>query len=377
MDALVSLRNEVKAGKEVKASSIVTNMYLGYKFPGKREKGEYRKPPEEVLQYYAPLLVKDQGFVSAIQGTNLLLWLQEQAKVPFRPTSLAPDEFPYLLVPRSKMSKPATAASQPEIVQTAAPIKDKTPTPVSSKRPTGRPRKSVLRLATGSRKRPHSELEYGSDPDDFENKRSNYFSDDNETVDGIVGHDNASEDSHELVEKASPIPDLNEPVRLVIRGESVATPAVVGDETRWVCEHNGCAYVVRNEADHIAQERIRSHMEEHAEEDQRVSLALSESRAHLPIEYAENPFSFLQSIFRHPAFAPFLPRVQNPTARASSPTGTAPPAPVPEKPLEQLRLAPATRVTFRRLVDQFRRNPHPVSDRLADMDTLQSLARED
>ncbi|EWG47982.1 hypothetical protein FVEG_07938 [Fusarium verticillioides 7600] len=149
----------------------------------------------------------------------------------------------------------------------------------SLRRP-GRPSgiKSSLRLATTSRKRPHSEVDSDSEDEGSQPKRSHYFSGEEETM-GNASHMSLSED--EDAQETS-----EGPVKIYLRADNIPTTVPRGPGETWVCEEEDCGYVVRGGDIQNCQDRIRRHFNEHEQQMDRVNLARTEAtRGHLPVNH--------------------------------------------------------------------------------------------
>lgn len=401
-----------------KASSLVQVIYMKYKFPDMRATGSYKKAVEEVFHYYSKALVRDPAF-EPFRGSHLHGWLLELAEKPFKHECLGPDKFPFLVVPRKKVER----SSRDDYQSTGA--SGSHPTTGGKRLPPGRPRKSNLTVGSG-RKRPHADID-GTSDEESGHKKSNYFSEDDTMDEATNAPDAYAEDEQTTV-------SYGEPVDFVVRTEPLPSWVTRRSDGAWVCDRNDCDYVVRGEAEDVARARIQKHIAEHApvrcdrdgcdfavleddedvaqlrmeqhitalhgpwkceregcdffarqengateqrrvrehiasheKQDQKLTLAQSEGRPHLPIEYGTLATYLLQLLHDHPSLT------------SSTRTATQSPTPPnePERDLEKLELAPTTRSRFRALLDGFRRSPRPVLDKIADLDVLQALARED
>lgn len=417
--------------KPVKVSPLVTKLYMKYRFPDRRQKGgsNYKQTIEEVLHYYAQAIILDPGF-KPFRDSELHTWLLQKAHTPFFYQFLSPDHFPFLVTPRKTVSRVGKTAQSPE----ADPISHPT---TSGKRPPGRPRKSNLSLGTG-RKRPHAEMD-GTSDEEPGLKKSMYFSDGDEAMEDGTNTDLGEEAVRD--DEQAAVSD-GEPVDFIIRSDPQPSLATHRSDGAWVCDRNGCDYVVRGETEDMAQSRIRKHLAEHAplrcdtkgcdfsvlgddedvaqlrmeqhkaslhgpwkcerdgcdffarqengveeqrrvqehiasheQQEQKLTLAKSESRPHLPIEYG-TLFTYLSQVLRSHLPIP-SPLTLTPTLPATQSPPPHDQAAVERLDVEKLDLEPKSRTDFRNMLAQFRRVPRPVSDKIADQDVLQSLARED
>ncbi|KAM0435266.1 hypothetical protein ACHAPT_003360 [Fusarium lateritium] len=268
--------------------STLNKLFFTYKFPTFKngETGCHKIPVEELLHYNAQALLQvlDKDKYSSHEFYS---WLQAAAERPFVPVALKPSDLPYSLVPRGSRPRPIKA-TQPVAqggIVTSGQEDDLSNTPRSSpagksvRRP-GRPsgKKSSLRLATGSKKRPHSDIDSESEDDESRPKRSHYFSDGDEDM-GVDAHASSSEDEE-------PRQDSQEPIKIVIRADKIPSTAPHGPNETWVCEEEDCGYVVRGGDVEECQQRITRHFQEHESQMDRVSLAMTEgTRGHLPVNH--------------------------------------------------------------------------------------------
>ncbi|KAH8177453.1 hypothetical protein LIA77_02535 [Sarocladium implicatum] len=433
--ALRSLVEAVKAVATLRKGALTRTgvtqlLYAKYKFPDMRFTGNYRKGVEEVFHYYAKALLQDPAF-QVFQSTEMYEWIHEMSSQPFTYTNMKADRFPFFCVPREKRKRQddeAVRADSSDLIDEDHPRSQRA-TPVAGKRLPGRPSKSALSIMTPSRKRPFDEITAHSD-DDSDNRRSMYFEEGDESMD-------------DAEERPAPV-SYGEPVDFVLRAKPLPSWVSKRLDGAWVCDRNGCDFVVRGDAEAEARERIlkhidghaplacgregcdftvdeedddvarlrmgqhtlaqhgpyvcnrdgcdfiarqergieeerrvKAHIAEHEKQDQKLLLARSESRPHLPIEYeTPTPLPRSESLLtphdpaqptRPPSRLPLqaLPQAQSLSAALSL------------QGMSKLRLAPDTRSKFRKLLQHFTRTPRPVSDKLANMDVLQSLARED
>ncbi|KAK0383375.1 hypothetical protein NLU13_9288 [Sarocladium strictum] len=233
----------------VKASYVVQSIYMKYRFPDMRANGTYKKAVEEVFHYYARALLDDPAF-APFHDTHLHTWLLELAAKPFRYEGLGPDKFPFLIVPRKKVERLSKESDQ------SGGESSSHPTTGGKSLPRGRPRKSNLSIGP-SRKRAHDAIDGNSD-EEFEPKRSNYFSEADDVMDETT---NTWDGSAE--QEATTVP-YGEPVDFIVRAEPLPSWVTRRSDGAWVCDRNSCDYVVRGETEDIARSRIQKHIAEHA-----------------------------------------------------------------------------------------------------------------
>jgi len=75
------------------------------------------------------------------------------------------------------------------------------------------------------------------------------------------------------------------PIKIAIRADRIPSTVAQGPDGIWACDQDGCDFILRGVDGSERQARIREHFLEHEEETERVNLALTESRGHLPINH--------------------------------------------------------------------------------------------
>ncbi|EKJ75631.1 hypothetical protein FPSE_04132 [Fusarium pseudograminearum CS3096] len=364
-------------------SAAMNKLWTKYRFPYHKsdQKAAYRVPIEEVLHYNAGALLEALD-IDKYKEHGFYTWLVETSGKPFHPVAIRPSDFPFRLV-RRKQSSNANSnklAQPPPLAQIGTPKGPaneefssparSSPAGKSIRRP-GRPSgvKSSLRLAAASRKRAHSDVDSDSHDEGAEPKRSHYFSDEDDAIEnegqrGLSEDERAPSSSEELV-------------KIFLRADNIPTTVPRGPDETWVCEENDCGYIVRGGDVQDCGERIRQHFNEHEQQMNRVSLAMTEgSRGHLPVKYVLfKPFLILVELNQSHAFPAPKPRTPSPetvdevNTAASTPTLTNSPVRVhlyqSQTPISSPKAPiPITTPNFRSMVDEFRRRPHPVSDNI-------------
>ncbi|QGI79011.1 hypothetical protein CEK25_005740 [Fusarium fujikuroi] len=376
LDALEWIRVEISNSRNGHLSipAVTQRFWSNFSFP--TYKGDirpsYRVPITEVLHYNAHALL--QVLNKDKYDGEFYSWLQELAQTPFNPVTIKLSDFPFYVKRRqpsnknnpSKTTPPsqARAASRNHDEGPSTPLRS-SPAGKSLMRP-GRPSgiKSSLRLATTSRKRPHSEVDSDSEDEGSEPKRSHYFSGEEETM-GDTSHMSLSED--EDAQETS-----EGPVKIYLRADNIPTTVPRGPGETWVCEEEDCGYVVRGGDIQNCRDRIRRHFNEHEQQMDRVNLARTEAtRGHLPVKYAYFP-PFLIVVELHPPCITQQrqsPPIDQVATAASTPTlanSPVTPSLQPRTPESSPTKTPvlASRHNFRSIVDGFRRRAHPVSDNI-------------
>ncbi|KAL7797628.1 hypothetical protein V8C37DRAFT_370146 [Trichoderma ceciliae] len=408
LEGLYEKRSGTKRG--ITTMNALNVLYFDYKFPNFKDGtvGSHRVPVQEVLHYNAAALLQTLD-KEKFQKHQLYSYLEELSQKPFSPRSIKPSEFPYRLVPRkatqrqSKKSGPSAVDSESPSHESGTAGSNDSPRHLGKtlKRPGRRPGKtSSLRTVTISKKRTYAEIGDESEPDSEASglKRSHYFSDrDDEEEADVSMRDSAEANTPKnaglLVQPQS---KEVEPIQIVIRTEKVPSTVPRGPDDAWSCDQDGCTYVVRGGDAEGCQTRIQKHFEEHAQQTKRLNLAVTEStRGHMPIKYAyfppflfivefpspvntantatpalnSAPITTISPSLSQPATAHSF-HSSNPTSIEEASSSSSPP------PTEIPDLSGSAKESFHQLVDQFRRRPQPVSDRIASLTLLQSFTRE-
>ncbi|PHH65011.1 hypothetical protein CDD81_3648 [Ophiocordyceps australis] len=287
--AMESLHDAMANSKRgLSTSGVISKLYYDYSFPNYRDGTPacYRVPVVEVLHYNAAKLLQTLD-KTKYQDHEIWSYLQELTKSPFEPVAYKMAEFPVSLVHRKRINRgpkkdvlPAAAAQS----GTDADGDESSPMPrgKSIKRPGRKPAKSSLRPASATKKRPRSEYESEGEGEAAGIEESHYFEEGAAdtapyAVDADVSPSRPADGPAEVPEE--------EAVRLVIRAEKLPSPTPKGPDGAWACDQDGCDYVVRgaDEADIHAQ--IQAHFSDHEQQLERLSLAMTESRGHMPINH--------------------------------------------------------------------------------------------
>ncbi|KAH6611167.1 hypothetical protein Trco_001187 [Trichoderma cornu-damae] len=402
----------VAAKRGVTWMNALNMLYFDYKFPNFKDGtvGSHRVPVEEVLHYNAAALLQVLD-KERFQKHELYSYLENLSQKPFSPRSIKPSDFPYRLVPRkatqrqSKKSGASAVDSESSARKNSAANANGSPRHVGKtlKWPGRRPGKtSGLRTVATSKKRAYAEIGDESEPDSEASglKRSHYFSDRDEEEEDVSMRDSTEANTPKdagLV--AQPQPAEAEPIQIVIRTEKIPSTVPRGPDDTWTCDQDGCAYVVRGGDADGCQARIQRHFEEHEQQNKRLSLAVTEStRGHMPIKYAYFPPFLILVEFPPPSntantaapavnpAAPITTASSSPSSQPAATHSLHPSAPAsvegfssssPSPPPNEIPdLSGSARESFCQLVDQFRRRPQPVSDKIGSLTMLQSFTRE-
>ncbi|PFH59068.1 hypothetical protein XA68_12833 [Ophiocordyceps unilateralis] len=293
-DALIGSR------KGVIESTVLNKLYFDYQFPAYRDStvGSHKKPVQELLHYYAtPLL---QRFSKAKdESPEFYCWLEKLSRIEFEPMVYKMSDFPVTLHPRKRKPRnlkkevPQQQPSTPPPVPAADTMEQDDDDDVDendgqttaarrgkSVKRHGRRKKSYLRPVAANKKRSHSQIDSDSESNGSESapaRNSHYFSDDGDDVMEDAPASDAGDDDNDETSA--------EPLTVVIRAERIPDATPKGPDETWICDQDGCSFIVRARDDVEGQERIRAHLSEHAQQLERVSLAVTESRGHMPINH--------------------------------------------------------------------------------------------
>ncbi|UKZ57731.1 hypothetical protein TrVGV298_011591 [Trichoderma virens] len=287
LELLYKERGDSKKG--ITTTNALNFIYFNYKIPNFKDGsvGAHRVPAAEVLHYNAVALLQALD-KERFQKQELYSYLEELSTKPFSPRAIKASDFPFRLVPRkamprqSKKSVPTAADPDSSSHETGTTSSNDPPRYIGKtlKRPGRRPIKtSGLRTVTASKKRAYAEIDDESEQDSEASilKRSHYFSDKDE--------DEEEEDTS-MQDLTEPLSDDVEPIQIVIRTEKIPSTVPRGPDDTWACDEDGCSYVVRGGDAQGCQTRIQKHFEEHAEQNRRLNLAVTEStRGHMPINH--------------------------------------------------------------------------------------------
>ncbi|KAI5461284.1 hypothetical protein BGZ63DRAFT_486843 [Mariannaea sp. PMI_226] len=356
------MTHESRQGMTV--SATLTKIYFMYKFPNYREggSGSYKLPVVEVLHYNAGELLKviDK---EKYEKHEVYAWLQELQEKQFDPIAINLWDFPYCLVPRGNRPRDSKASAGQPNQASKGPERDTSsnvsgPSSRAGKLPRGpySGKKSSLR----PKKRVHSELESDSETGEVEPITSQYF---------IDGEDMDLDD----VDDASSPEDAQESdlIKIVLRADRMPSLIPNGPNETWICEEEDCGYVVRGIDVSDCEKRIKHHFLSHEDQAKRVNLAVAESRGQMPIKYAYFP-PFLILVELHSPNSSPSSATLSPSTLTASPRNDC----VPASALRNSTTLSASssrppsgtaskKASFRAHVNQFRRLPHPVSDRIS------------
>lgn len=370
---------------------LLNNFYFKYKFPtykpetkSARGEGVHRRPVEEVFHRNAKDLLKliDKDKYGAIYD-----WLAELSKTPLRLLALKPSDFPYRIVPRDTTARKAqveqsaaAAAATPLALRRRSSTRPQTPPRAgkSTKTP-GRSSKSVLRPIKSTKKRGRDSDDDDSDESEMSpSKKPQYLGDEIEVYEDMDldvpeedGDDNSSDEDSS---SDSRTPTTKPAPMMKLFSEKISTVIPRGNAKSWLCTESDCGFAVRSGDDLADRATMKEHMEEHRQAS-RMDIIMSEQRAHLPIRY-DTTNAFLYSIPPFPGSqAQEAVSTPEPTPSQShnlsqespsQPTDNNPSSHTTLNPAVQanLRASMAEKISFHNLVHSFKRQPHPVSDKL-------------
>jgi hypothetical protein len=262
---------------------------------------------KDIIAYYAGELLPRLG--AEWKDTPWYHWLEDAAKRPWVPSSEQTelDKIPAMTMRRVKMGPRSGSSTKPATQLPPAinlKIKAKSAVPEESESEdefadlralAQRSRRSgkgaTLRLATSAKKRPHSELDdqtSGSRRGRKSAKINHHLSEDDELEDA---DDTSDEDvaSGEEAILGSHLPLPEGAVRVVVHAEPLPATSPSGPDGTWTCGEEGCTYVVRSADEQDAQDLIQAHFRDHEAQAEKINLAVTESRGHMPIKYAYFP----------------------------------------------------------------------------------------
>ncbi|KAF4512918.1 hypothetical protein G6O67_000247 [Ophiocordyceps sinensis] len=281
------------------ATAVLNKIYFYYKFPQYRDNtvGSFKVPVQEVLHYNASALLASLD-KPKYERHEIYAFLEQLSTTELNLVAYKPSEFPVKLVARTRMTRPSRNDKQPA-PERSAPVttphgedldgagSHKVPAAGRGKslkrdgRRTGR--KSFLRPAATNKKRTHSQLENDSEVEAPELGDSHYFTDGDDAMEDAPDVETPQDaDVSDSPQSAS---HQETPIKIVIRAERVPSSTPQGPDNTWTCDQEGCDYIVRGGDDDECQARIRAHFDDHEQQLERVSLAVTESRGHLPINH--------------------------------------------------------------------------------------------
>ncbi|KAM4056177.1 defective in methylation-7 protein [Hirsutella rhossiliensis] len=294
-DALIDTK------KGLATTSVLNKIYFTYSFPQYRDGtvGSFKIPVQEVLHYNASALLENLE-KSKYESHEIYAFLEQLSTAELRLVVFKPSDFPVKLVPRKRMVRQSKKDIQPSPA-TVAPVTTRGrggPDGAGSAdvaaagrgkslkregRRTGR--KSFLRPAVTNKKRPHSQLESDSEAEAEAPGlgNSHYFSDGDDAMEDAP--DVETPQDGDTPDSGRPALHQETPIKIVIRAEKIPSTTPQGPDNTWTCDQEGCGYIVRGGDDEECQARIREHFDDHEQQLERVSLAVTESRGHLPINH--------------------------------------------------------------------------------------------
>jgi len=300
VDQLLNIVQEIVADrdpKSVKVTTIHTQMYLRCKIR------DY-KTPKEITAYYAPQLLSRLG--PEWSNSHFYNWLFANSKNPPLPETITVAQIPSQLHHRAKAApRAAPIRSAPNSVPAQASkakgrAKQRQPEDDSDSDvvpPGKRARRSGkgagLRLLSGSKKRPALELDLdGSEGGSRGSKKLAYTADDYDDDDEAFetsNADSADSEDEDGGKCAFPVSPPKDSVQLVVHAERIPTMSPTGPNGTWICEEEGCSYVIRSADGTKGQSLVQEHFRQHEAQAEKISLAVKESRGQMPIKYAYFP----------------------------------------------------------------------------------------
>lgn len=322
-----------KLGAKTEFSKLLNALYFDYKLPTYRGPGpgSHKEPPREILHYNASRLLDT---LDEKQYRSIIPELKKLSKQEFKLVALS--SVPFTMVPRKRKDEPS---SKPRDVVVQTPVRSQH----GSKTPWRRPA-STLRPVKTIKKRPLASVDTDDEMTGVSRRRSTFVTDEDESMGGVESSDDSD---------GSPCPPTTGHPSLSIETTLLPSTEMRGLDDSWVCEQKGCDEVIRGGNDLEVQERIQQHLQMHQGQDERVDLAIAESRSYLPVQY-DSPFQ----PFHLTSPIPTAPKEQTWSMSTCPLTGISYPV------LPSQSSSDVERGNFSRFVNQFWREARPVSDKL-------------
>ncbi|RDA88349.1 hypothetical protein CP532_5633 [Ophiocordyceps camponoti-leonardi (nom. inval.)] len=303
-----------KTRKGATPLGLLNRFYFDYSLPLYRDAtpGSHKRPAQELLHYYAKPLLQRLDKANP-ENQAVYAWLEELAGTEFQPVAFKPSDFPVTLYPRKRKPRPSNKDAPPHPSPAPPPPAKATDLlgdevdddegqsisdAIAARRSKGlkrhgRRKKSYLRPVAGNRKRPRSQMESDAESDGSGGaaRNSHYFSDDHQGENDDDNNNNDEDDDGDDVMEDAPASngsdgkDTSQQAIVVIRAERIPGTSARGPDETWRCDQDGCDYMVRASDDSEGQAKIRAHYLDHAQQLERVSLAVTESRGHMPINH--------------------------------------------------------------------------------------------
>jgi hypothetical protein len=306
-------------------SSVGARLYYGYRI------SDYHASTE-ILAYFSKQLVQRLG--PEWHTSPFWQWLLNESKKPsIELVHTNEEKIPSQLVRRNKKQNGTSTPTAPanslppklEIRSKARLPSDEEDLESDDYGSSSRPRhagKGGLRLQSASKKRTAAEM-LDEQPTSGRRARksaktSHYVSDPNED-ESAAASDSATSDADVA---ASPraeaedgysdpdgllVPPPKDAVRVVVHAEKLQPSlSPSGPNGTWVCDEEGCGYVVRAAEEAAGRILVQQHFRDHEDRTQKVALAVTEAerRGRMPIKYAYFPPVLLIVKFPDPPSPP-------------------------------------------------------------------------
>lgn len=286
----------------VKVSGLLNKFYFQYRFPTFKDNtsGSHKRPVEEVLHYNAAALL-DAIDVEKYQNGEVYDWLRKLAAKKFVPVAMKQDAFPYRLILRAQRPFMARKADKrPTSIPMREESRQRTPSPITprvGKRP-GRPlgSKSSLRPVKSTKKRGRNLVEDDESETESVAKKHQFSShhdgdeamadagDDQSSVEEEFNDDFPINISSDWSNEDEILDNEEHAHKLTILAEKLPDSMPVGYQGTWVCEQQDCGFIARGGDHDELEDRISAHLQEHEQFVDKMKLAVTESRGHLPIK---------------------------------------------------------------------------------------------
>ncbi|KAK4245850.1 hypothetical protein C7999DRAFT_15995 [Corynascus novoguineensis] len=314
VDRLLAVLDEVASETDIKkAAPSKVNSAVFFKCKIRVYSGA-----KDILAFYAKELLPRLD--DEWRATPWYQWLADSAKQPWKPTEpMDPETIPAQTLRRTKMGANSKATSTTRPATQLPPVINLTAktrsvwqhesesedeladlyTAPQRSRTSGK--RATLRLATSSKKRPHSDVDDQANGNHRGTKLARVYyhaSDEDDLEDEETGDDEVAVDEQTVAGSHLPLPDGA--VRVVVHAERLPTTSPSGPDGTWTCDEEGCTYVVRSADEQDAQQLIQEHFRDHEAQAEKIDLAVKESRGHMPIKYAYFP-PIMLLVYMHPS----------------------------------------------------------------------------
>jgi hypothetical protein len=282
VDVLLDVLQEIATGRDlmkIMANTVHTQLYLMCRMKPYRVAGE-------VTAFYAKELLP--RLPAMWKGTDFYNHLRLATQQPLVLELTTAEQIPSLCVRRNKAPQ-RTPRNRSSLAQ--AQVNSDSEEDVNAGRRARKAGKAAgLRLASSSKKRPASEMDSDGQPvagrpsGKKAVKISHVTTDDDSSSDRSDSESflDTDDDHDQTAFLVSPPPEA---VKVVVTAERVPTMSPTGPNGTWVCDQEGCNHIIRAANEPLGQDLIQTHFRHHEAQAERMTLAVTESRGHLPINH--------------------------------------------------------------------------------------------